>query len=99
MHSAEIKKVHFIGVGGIGMSALAYYFISKKIKVSGYDNIQSSITSKLVSNGAEIFYEDDITLIDDINSIDLVIYTPAINNENKQLIVKEKYRFGMALGV
>jgi UDP-N-acetylmuramate--alanine ligase len=95
MHSAEIKKVHFIGVGGIGMSALAYYFISKKIKVSGYDKIQSSITSKLVSNGAEIFYEDDITLIDDINSIDLVIYTPAINYENKQLTFFQNHDFNL----
>ena len=59
MLETELRKVHFIGIGGIGMSALAHYFISKNINVSGYDKIKSEITQSLEIKGAKIFYEDN----------------------------------------
>ena len=85
MQDKELKKVHFIGVGGIGMSALAHYFISKNIDVSGYDKVKSEITENLEINGVQIFYEDDLIYLDDIKNIDLVVYTPAIEGDNIQL--------------
>ena len=85
MQETELRKVHFIGVGGIGMSALAHYFISKNINVSGYDKVKSEITQNLENKGAKIFYEDNLNLIDGIKNIDLVIYTPAIAEDNNQL--------------
>ena len=85
MQETELRKVHFIGIGGIGMSALAHYFMSKNINVSGYDKVKSEITQNLVNKGAKIFYEDNLNLIDGIKNIDLVIYTPAIGEENNQL--------------
>lgn len=85
MQETELRKVHFIGIGGIGMSALAHYFISKNINVSGYDKVKSEITQNLENKGAKIFYEDNLNLIDGIKNIDLVIYTPAIGEENNQL--------------
>jgi|TARA_B100001094_G_scaffold332503_1_gene404891 UDP-N-acetylmuramate--alanine ligase len=85
MQETELRKVHFIGIGGIGMSALANYFISKNINVSGYDKVKSEITQNLENKGAKIFYEDNLNLIDGIKNIDLVIYTPAIGEDNNQL--------------
>ncbi len=85
MQETELRKVHFIGIGGIGMSALAHYFMSKNINVSGYDKVKSEITQNLVNKGAKIFYEDNLNLIDGIKNIDLVIYTPAIGEDNNQL--------------
>ena len=84
MKDEKLEKIHFIGIGGIGMSALASYFILKNKKVSGYDKIQSPITEKLKKEGATIFHKDELHLIDNIEKIDLVVYTPAIS-ENKQL--------------
>ena len=85
MNGEKLEKIHFIGIGGIGMSALASYFISKKLKVSGYDKILSPITEKLKKEGATIFHNDELTLIDNIEKIDLVVYTPAIDDDNNQL--------------
>ena len=85
MQETELRKVHFIGIGGIGMSALAHYFISKNIKVSGYDKVKSGITKSLEIKGAKVFYEDNLNSIESIDNIDLVIYTPAIGEDNNQL--------------
>ena len=60
MQETELRIVHFIGIGGIGMSALAHYFISKNINVSGYDKVKSEITQSLEIKGAKIFYEDNL---------------------------------------
>ncbi len=75
----EIKNLHsiyFIGIGGIGMSALARYFKAKGIRVSGYDKTPTNLTQRLQSEGITIHFEDDINTIP--GKIDLVIYTPAI---------------------
>ena len=84
MELKEFKKIHFIGIGGIGMSAIAHYFLSNNYNISGYDKVKSEITLKLESKGAEIFYLDNPNLIVDNDKVDLVIYTPAIANSNLQ---------------
>ena len=89
MNINSIKSVYFIGAGGIGMSALARYFLSKGKKVAGYDRTQSELTDKLIEEGAEIHYEDNVSLIpeeckDKGNT--LVIYTPAIPLTHKEFV-------------
>ncbi len=77
----DIKTIFFLGIGGIGMSALARYFHRKGITVSGYDKNQSPLTEALVDEGISVFFNDkpDELPID----IDLVIYTPAVPKEIK----------------
>ncbi|MBR5324472.1 MAG: UDP-N-acetylmuramate--L-alanine ligase [Muribaculaceae bacterium] len=80
------KSIYFLGIGGIGMSALARYFISKGYKVAGYDRAKTHITDALVNEGAEIFYDEDINLIPQycLNPEEtLVVYTPAIPATHK----------------
>ena len=81
----DIHRAHFLGIGGIGMSSLALYFISKGVQVSGYDRTESSITKELVQKGADVFYDDQINFILDKENIDVVVYTPAIPKSNNQL--------------
>ena len=78
MNIDSLNRVHFIGIGGIGMSALAKFFLFRNIEVSGYDKVCSSITKSLSKDGANIIYEDDLSLIKSKDEIDLVVYTPAI---------------------
>jgi len=68
--------VYFLGIGGIGMSALARYFNSRSHKVSGYDSTESELTKQLVKEGMIIHYDDNISLVE--KNAALVIYTPAI---------------------
>jgi UDP-N-acetylmuramate--alanine ligase len=85
MNINKINKVFFLGIGGIGMSALARYFISKACQVSGYDRTPSPITDSLQQEGAAIFFSDEPSLISEelMNSpTSLFIYTPAIPTEN-----------------
>lgn len=77
------QSIYFLGIGGIGMSALARYFHSKKYLVSGYDKTPSPLTQKLESEGIKIHYEDNPDLID--SNIDLVIMTPAIPSDSHEL--------------
>jgi UDP-N-acetylmuramate--alanine ligase len=75
-HSYKSESIYFLGIGGIGMSALARYFRSKGISVSGYDRTQSALTAELQLEGIEIHFDDNPELIpEDTN---LVIYTPAV---------------------
>ncbi len=85
MNLADLNKIHFIGIGGIGMSGLAKYFLYKGLEVSGYDKVETELTRDLVRDGADIHYKDDLDLIPGINEIDLVVYTPAIPEESCQL--------------
>ena len=71
-----IQKIYFIGVGGIGMSALARYFKSRGAAVSGYDKTITPLTRELESEGIEIHYEENIALAP--KEVDAVVYTPAI---------------------
>ena len=80
------NQVFLIGIGGVGMSALASFFLKKGIKVFGYDREESDITQKLSSDGANIFYELKKSNLDAFikqdKSESLVVYTPAISKEN-----------------
>lgn len=76
-------SVYFIGIGGIGMSALARYFHSKNIIVSGYDKTETILTKQLQQEGIKVHYEDNIELIDKHASV--IVYTPAIPAEHKEL--------------
>jgi UDP-N-acetylmuramate--alanine ligase len=78
-----IKNIYFIGIGGIGMSALARYFVSKGCKVSGYDKTKTILTDALSELGIQIHYEDSIDLLDKNASV--VVYTPAIPESHSEL--------------
>jgi len=75
--------VYFIGIGGIGMSALAKFFVSKGIQVSGYDKTPAKITRDLEAKGVSVHYEENIKAVPE--KTDLVIYTPAIPSDHKEL--------------
>ena len=88
MNAEQIKAVYFVGIGGIGMSAIARYFLSRGIVVGGYDRTPSELTEQLRKEGALIHYEDNINLIPtpcrDKEST-LVVFTPAIPAEHTEL--------------
>ena len=84
----KVKAVYFVGIGGIGMSAIARYFLSRGIIVGGYDRTPSDLTEQLRKEGALIHYEDSVELIPDSfrdREGTLVIYTPAIPAEHSEL--------------
>lgn len=82
MNLGTVHSVFFIGIGGIGMSALARYFSHNGAKVAGYDRTETALTKQLVAEGMEVHYEDNIDLIP--SDAELVIYTPAIPKDQKQ---------------
>lgn len=84
MNILECKQVYFLGIGGIGMSAIARYLNQQNIQVSGYDKVETPLTRKLESEGMDIHYEDEPSRIP--ADIDMVIYTPAIPNDLMELM-------------
>jgi UDP-N-acetylmuramate--alanine ligase len=78
------STVYFIGIGGIGMSAVARYFHSKGIKVSGYDKTETPLTKELEQAGINVHYEENTEMIP--KEAKLVVYTPAIPKEHKELV-------------
>ena len=88
MELKDIKAVYFVGAGGIGMSAIARYFISKGMVVAGYDKTPSELTGRLEKEGMLIHYEENVDLIPQAcrnPQSCLVVYTPAIPQEHKEL--------------
>ena len=88
MNVEQIKAVYFIGIGGIGMSAIARYFMSRGTIVGGYDKTPSDLTEQLCREGALVHYEDNVDLIPEQcrdKESTLVIYTPAIPTEHSEL--------------
>ena len=84
------KNVYFIGIGGIGMSALARYFKFKGYAVSGYDKTPSDLTAALQKEGIDVHYEDRPDLIPTDVEETLVIWTPAIHELGELDLVREK---------
>ncbi len=85
----DIKQVYFLGIGGIGMSALARYFASQGIAVSGYDRTATELTAALESEGIAVHYTDDSALLPanlDVND-SLIVYTPAVPSTHQELNV------------
>jgi UDP-N-acetylmuramate--alanine ligase len=79
----SIREVYFIGIGGIGMSAVARYFHARGVKVSGYDRTSTVLTQALEAEGIPVHYTETIASVP--SSPDLVVYTPAIPAGNKEL--------------
>lgn len=79
----DIKKVYFIGIGGIGMSAIARYFKFHGRTVSGYDKTETVLTRQLVEEGIPVHYDDNLELAP--KDADLVVYTPAIPKDHTEL--------------
>ena len=83
IEEGSVPAVYFLGIGGIGMSALARYFISQGVVVSGYDKTETALTRQLSAEGMNIHYEDTIELVD--KNAQLVIYTPAVPKDSPSL--------------
>lgn len=96
MELKDIKSVYFVGAGGIGMSAIARYFLHIGVVVAGYDKTPSALTKELEKEGMDIHYEENVALIPaackDASST-LVIYTPAIPQEHQELVYFHKNGF------
>jgi UDP-N-acetylmuramate--alanine ligase len=80
----DIKRIYFIGIGGIGMSALARYFRSHGARVSGYDRTETPLTRKLEEEGIAVHYEDDPDQAP--KDAELIVYTPAVPKGHKELL-------------
>ena len=86
---SKVKSIYFIGAGGIGMSALVRYFLTKGYNVGGYDRTPSELTEKLISEGAQIHYEENVDTIPACfkeKDSTLVVYTPAIPANHQELV-------------
>lgn len=79
----NIQRIYFIGIGGIGMSALARYFNTQGVTVSGYDKTPTALTADLEKEGIAIHFDDDIQKIDKAATV--IVYTPAIPAEHSEL--------------
>lgn len=88
MELKDIKSVYFVGAGGIGMSAIARYFLHKGLVVAGYDKTPSELTHQLEKEGMMIHYEENVNLIPEACRqplTTLVVYTPAIPSTHTEL--------------
>jgi UDP-N-acetylmuramate--alanine ligase len=79
-----MNEVYFIGIGGIGMSAIARFFHAGGVKVSGYDKTSTVLTKELQASGIAVHYDENVELIP--KKADLVVYTPAVPTEHKELV-------------
>ena len=89
MELKDIKSVYFVGAGGIGMSALARYFLHKGMPVAGYDKTPSELTRNLEKEGMDIHYEENVRLIPEEcrkPASTLVVFTPAIPASHTELV-------------
>ncbi|WP_321828130.1 UDP-N-acetylmuramate--L-alanine ligase [Maribacter dokdonensis] len=88
MNVAQIHRVYFIGIGGIGMSALARYFAFIDKTVAGYDKTESPLTQELAASGMDIHYKDSVDLVAEVYKNDpehtLVVYTPAVSSNHTE---------------
>ena len=99
MKLEEVKQIYFLGIGGIGMSALARYFHSKKIRVSGYDKTPTALTDELAAEGIAIHFTDDISMVDgDIlknPGESLIVRTPAVPKDHQELCYFQEKGFAV----
>lgn len=87
MNFKDVQNIYFIGIGGIGMSALAKYFVASGFKVAGYDRTESAITKSLEEMGAAVHFKDSINEIPKRflgKESTLVVYTPAIPKDHTE---------------
>ena len=96
MELKDIKSVYFVGAGGIGMSAIARYFLKKGMVVAGYDKTPSALTERLENEGALIHYEENVAEIPQAcknPQKTLVIYTPAVPADHAELVYFRENNF------
>jgi UDP-N-acetylmuramate--alanine ligase len=90
MNFDQLKSIYFLGIGGIGMSALARYFKTLNKNVCGYDKTQTALTDELIHEGMQVHFEDSISFfkekIQDKKEEILIVLTPAIPKDHKELI-------------
>jgi len=89
MDLENIQRVYFVGIGGIGMSALARYYVHLGTSVAGYDSTSTQLTTELVKEGIDVHFEDNVSKIP-VNfksktDETLVVYTPAVSEKNSEL--------------
>lgn len=87
----DIQKVYFIGIGGIGMSALARYFKFHGRDVSGYDKTETPLTQKLVEEGIPVHYEEDLSKAP--KDAQLIVFTPAVPKAHKELVYYQQHNY------
>lgn len=99
MNLTDLHRVYFLGIGGIGMSALARWFNSRGLAVSGYDKTDTPLTLKLIEEGIDIHFEDNPNLIDkeilEDQAKSLIIYTPAIPPDHREFNHLKKLNFNI----
>ena len=87
----KLDSVYFIGIGGIGMSAIARFFHSKGVAVRGYDKTPTPLTQELEKSGIAVHYEDNVELI--AKDAKLVVYTPAVPKDQKELVYYQQHGY------
>ena len=87
------KNIYFIGIGGIGMSAIARYYKFKGCNVSGYDKTESELTGELIAEGIGVHYEDNTDFIPKDVENTLVVYIPAIPHDLKELLYVQEHGY------
>ena len=96
MELKDIKAVYFVGIGGIGMSAIARFFLHRNVAVGGYDKTPSALTLHLEEEGAQVHYEENVEKIAPcfLNPDNcLIIYTPAVPQEHQELVYFREHGF------
>ncbi|MGV6830495.1 MAG: UDP-N-acetylmuramate--L-alanine ligase [bacterium] len=96
MKLAQYSHIYFVGIGGIGMSALARYFNALGKNIAGYDKTPSTITENLGNEGIEVIYDEEVSVIPKSfldNEAALVVYTPAVPNSHQQLVYFKEHEF------
>src|SRR5262245_24839786 len=89
----DIQTVYFIGIGGIGMSALARYFSFHGKKVSGYDRSESPLSQQLTKEGISVHYQENVDLAP--KDADIVIYTPAVPASHAELVYYRQHNYDL----
>jgi UDP-N-acetylmuramate--alanine ligase len=89
MNFDHIRKIFFVGIGGIGMSALARYFNNAGKEIHGYDRVATSLTRTLEAEGMKIYYVEEQDIITD--DFDLMVWTPAVSIDNLYLNQAAKF--------
>ena len=83
-NGGKVESIYLIGIGGIGMSAIARYFHSKGAAVSGYDKTRTDLTEELEKSGIAVHYNEDVNTIP--KNVDIVVYTPAVPDDHAELV-------------
>lgn len=91
--ATRYKNIYFIGIGGIGMSAIARYFKFKGLNVTGYDKTESELTDALQKEGIDVHYEDNTDFIPKDVENTLVVYTPAIPHDMGELVYVQEHDY------